>query len=101
LTLCLTCKNRQKCTKLCEEAEAYVNQDHVKMRDFPCEVEKMSNTESGTVWDMMSERRESKTEIAVRVIFTSLPPQRQLAEISGVDQAHISRLIQKMRKAVL
>jgi hypothetical protein len=98
---CDTCPKRGTCTKLCAKAEKYVNQDFVKMRDYPYEVEKMANTESESVWDMINDVPESKKEIAVQVIFDSLPPQRHLAEIAGVDQPRIARLIQKMKKAVL
>jgi hypothetical protein len=33
--LCQNCNKATTCTKLCEKAEEYVNQDHVPLRDLP------------------------------------------------------------------
>jgi hypothetical protein len=33
--LCQECKKKPTCTKLCERAEKWVNQDHVSLREIP------------------------------------------------------------------
>ena len=32
---CFECANRENCQELCDDAEAYANQDHVKPKELP------------------------------------------------------------------
>jgi hypothetical protein len=98
--LCLTCKNRQNCKKLCADAESYVNQDHVKMRDFPCQIEHMANTESESVWDMIESEPQTTKQQIVTAIIRVLPPQQHIAEQVGVSRQYVSRVISEIRATI-
>ena len=53
--LCKTCDKRDGCVKLCEDAEAYVSQDHVSQRHLipskPIELSTEDWYEQNTEWD--------------------------------------------------
>lgn len=36
---CMTCEDREKCTALCADMEAEVNQDHVSLKELPALIE--------------------------------------------------------------
>jgi len=84
----MDCEKRNECTKLCSEAEAYVNQDNIPQRElsvgFP-------------IHGRLSREGMSKEEVIIKLYFLRRMTEAQIAETMGCTQQYISKIVLKYK----
>lgn len=92
---CSKCHKRNTCTELCEEAEKYVNQDYVELKEILID-KPISYIESPP-----QNITKSNQEIIIRAYFVSRKTQIQIAKILDVSQSYVSKVVKRHRKIII
>jgi DNA-binding CsgD family transcriptional regulator len=97
--LCQDCPTRNSCLKLCREAEDYVGQDYVPLRELriglPMYGGNMSDYEAGTGW-YLSDREKR----LVRLMGIGLS-RKEITEMLGMSRESLRQAIFRIRHKVV
>jgi len=109
MSLCSECKRRSICTELCNEAEIYVNQDFVKLRELPIGVPKYIVPDKVDLEDEINRRILDKFEADL----AKLPRQEQVdtllkmglkrkdvAQLLGITMGNVRKIVQRHKRRV-
>ena len=94
--MCLKCSERERCTTLCPEAEAYVNQDHVPQREInfssiELDIETVADT---NMWDYeLPDDGLTYRQRRIYGLHKAGLSSRKIADILQVDDSYIRRTI--------
>lgn len=99
---CLGCDGRRECRSLCRPAEAYVNQDHVHLREVPVS---QIGTDGGTPFLELVTFSEtfqapSNSETIIRLFFRSRWKMSDIAREVGVSHAYVSKVIAQAHERI-
>ncbi len=90
---CETCDKRKTCVKLCDEAEAYANQDYVSQKEL---------IPRKPVFKKMAPfpTTKSQKELILKLFFAQNYKQAQIAEMLDISQQYVSKIVVKYRKII-
>jgi predicted XRE-type DNA-binding protein len=92
-TLCSECAQYKGCTALCVRAEAYVEQDSVTLQESTIGLPRYSSGNSFMT--------KSNEEIIISLHFNKRLKQQEIANIVGINQSHVSRVLKKYRSIII
>jgi predicted XRE-type DNA-binding protein len=92
-TLCSECAQYKGCTTLCTHAEAYVGQDYITLQESTIGLPRYSK---GNVF-----MTKSNEEIIISLHFKKRLKQQEIANIIGINQSHVSRVLKKYHSIIV
>ena len=95
----MTCEDRDKCTALCADMEAEVNQDHVSLKELPALIEDIEHGKvdwpenKGGLTICMS-----KTEVKISTLLKKGFSHREIAYMLDITYQHVRNVKYTLRK---
>jgi predicted DNA-binding protein (UPF0251 family) len=92
--ICKNCKNKDQCTELCEKARKYIP-PVIRNR---LGIDKINSINPVRVEGVITPPH---SFLIFRMFFFEKKSQRQIAEILGVSQAHVSKTLKRIKEEVI
>lgn len=92
--LCQDCSKKSTCTKLCPEAEEYVNQDRTSQKHFVPPSKPIQGTAPLKIIT------KSRDELILLAYFVDRKTQREIADMFYISQPMVHKIIKKYKEII-